>query len=64
MKTEIELLKRLHELKSDDRLYYPVANVFINAPLALIQHELEVRIHTLEWVLNLPFSSFPLVDTR
>lgn len=49
--TKTELLdivgERLKEIKKDTRLYYPVANVFVNAPLALIQLELETELRVL-----------------
>lgn len=40
--------ERLNEIKSDERLSYPTATVFENAPLALIQLGLESRINELE----------------
>lgn len=58
-KEEIE--KKLAELKADERLYYPTATVFANAPLALIQLSLSSQINTLEWVLGLELSRFPLL---
>lgn len=50
----------LTELKADERNYYPIATVFVNAPLALIQLGLSTRINLLEDLLNLPLSKFPL----
>jgi hypothetical protein len=52
MRTIEEIKVKLQELKSDDRLKSPCATVFENAPLALIQLELEMKILTLEWVLK------------
>lgn len=52
MKTEKEIKAKLAELKSDERLSYPPADVFSNAPLALIQVELEAKVKALEWVLQ------------
>lgn len=52
MKNEIEILKKLKEIKDDERLSYPSANVEINAPLALIQISLEGQISILKWVLD------------
>ena len=60
MKTEAQLLAELEELKKDERNYYPRATVFANAPLALIQIGLSTKINTLESVLGLPLSTFPL----
>lgn len=61
MKTERELKRMLKMLKSDERLYYPTATVFVNAPLALIQTQLATKINLLEQILGLPYSNFPLV---
>lgn len=52
MKNENEIEKELARLKADERLSYPSANVFINAPLALIQQDLESRVAILQWVLE------------
>jgi hypothetical protein len=60
MKTEIEIKKILEELKSDERNYYPIATVFANAPLSLIQYGLSSKINTLESILEIPLSKFPL----
>ncbi len=40
-------------IEGDERLHYPPANVAINAPLALIQVQLEATQATLRWVLKL-----------
>ena len=58
LKEKIE--KRLVELKSDERLTYPTANVFVNAPLSLIQYGMGCEINMLEEMLDLPLSKFPL----
>lgn len=52
MKNEKKIKEKLEELKKDERVNYPPANVFSNAPLALIQVELDAKIKTLEWVLK------------
>lgn len=52
MKTKEEIEKALKEVESDERLSYPKATVFENAPLALIQLGLETRVATLKWVLG------------
>jgi len=60
MKTEAEILKKIAEIKADERLSYPSATVFANAPLALIQMSMKAELNALEWVLGLPLSTFPL----
>jgi len=52
MKKERVIKEKMQELKNDERLSYPAANIFENAPLALIQLELESKISTLQWVLK------------
>ncbi len=52
MKTREEIEKRITELKADERLGYPPANVFTNAPLALIQVALKNELMALNWVLK------------
>lgn len=52
MKTAEEIEAMLLKVTSDERLSYEPANVFSNAPLALIQTDLEARKHILEWVLD------------
>ena len=52
MKTKAEIEKRIAELKADERLGYPPANVFVNAPLALIQVALKNELMALSWVLK------------
>jgi hypothetical protein len=53
MKSADEILKKLNEVCSDERLSYEPANVFANAPLALIQTSLETQRDVLQWVLNI-----------
>jgi hypothetical protein len=53
MKNADEILKKLNEVCSDERLSYEPANVFTNAPLALIQTSLETQRDILQWVLNI-----------
>lgn len=59
MKTHEQIEARIAELKADDR--FPkkyggrragVANVAINAPLALEQLNMEAQVLALEWVLK------------
>ncbi|MFA7142706.1 MAG: hypothetical protein WC175_01820 [Candidatus Dojkabacteria bacterium] len=52
MKTKAEILAKIEELEMDPRLSYPMASVFVNAPLALIQISLKTKIQTLKWVLD------------
>ena len=52
MKTKAEIEKRIAELKADERLDYPPANVLVNAPLALIQVALKNELMALSWVLK------------
>lgn len=64
MKPERELSTLLRVLKEDERLYYSTATVFANAPLALVQLELSVKINLLEQILELPRSRFPLIKEK
>lgn len=52
MKTEKEIRDKIGELRADNRLKQPPATIDINAPLALIQLELETKIAALEWCLR------------
>lgn len=40
------------ELQADERLEGKQVSIDVNAPLALIQLEIETRISTLQWVLK------------
>jgi hypothetical protein len=40
------------KIKADKRYHYPPATIEINAPLALIQLEMETKVTILEWVLK------------
>lgn len=60
VKTETEIRAKLEELKADGRNYCKTADVFSNAPLALIQQGLSNQINILEWVLGEKLSKFPL----
>ena len=51
LKTFVE--GRIAEIKADERYGYPPALVQINAPLALIQVDLEARLQAYEAVLEL-----------
>ncbi|MDP2104627.1 MAG: hypothetical protein Q8J76_01430 [Desulfobulbaceae bacterium] len=52
MKTEEEIKERIKLIESDKRLKYKTATIVENAPLALIQLELETKRDTLKWVLE------------
>ena len=52
MKTKTKILKEIKKLEQDERLSYPVANVEVNAPLALIQTGLANKITALKRVLE------------
>lgn len=54
MRTEEEIRARLKEAKADARIDYPPADVSSNAPLALVQVELETTRDVLAWVLANP----------
>jgi len=52
MKTELEIKDKILEYTSDIRFGYPPVDVFINAPLALIQTSLDAKVDVLKWVLE------------
>lgn len=52
------LIRTKDELLKDERLYYPTANIFINAPLALIQLQLATTINVYETILEIPLTNF------
>ena len=52
MKDKIDIKNKIKELKADDRYKQKPALVQINAPLALIQVDIQAQIDTLEWVLR------------
>lgn len=54
MKTESSIRNRIATLLGDDRLHYRSATVFENAPLALIQIQMETEINVLSWILEEP----------
>lgn len=55
---------RISDLREDERLTYKAANIFENAPLAIIQIGLKTELNTLERVLGLKPSKFPLKSKR
>jgi len=50
--TKQQLLDRLKAIDADERYHYKPATVFENAPLALIQLELETEARVIAWVLG------------
>lgn len=52
MKSKQEIEAELARIKADERLGYPAADVFVNAPLALIQVNLESTVKAYMWVLE------------
>jgi len=52
MRTKYEIQAMIDKLSLDKRLSRPLAVVKINAPLALIQLELETKLSTLRWILS------------
>jgi len=49
---DVEIAAQLCKIESDERLHYPPADVFSNAPLALIQTQLETEQRVLRWILG------------
>lgn len=45
------IVKQIGEIERDERYHYEPADVFINAPLALIQVDLKSRMRTLKQAL-------------
>lgn len=45
-------LQRLQEIETDERLFYPAANIGINAPLALIQVSLKSEAQGIRFALR------------
>lgn len=65
MKSQTEIQDKLKKILADERLSYPSANIQINAPLALIQLELETKRDTLRWVLaDTPGQKYALPDAN
>lgn len=51
---ELEIKNRISEILKDERLFYPTANVLTNAPLAMIQIQLQTELWTLQKVIGEP----------
>lgn len=52
MRTEEKIRALLAHVEKDDRLKQPPANIHVNAPLALVQLELETKRDLLRWILS------------
>lgn len=50
--TKRQIRQRIAEILADERLSYSPANIFNNAPLALVQVTLRTELHTLQRVLG------------
>lgn len=55
--TNDQIEARINEILSDERMSYNTANIFSNAPLALIQHGMTVELHTLQRVLGVKLTN-------
>lgn len=47
------MLAEAREIDADERFHYPCANVVINAPLALVQLDMETRLRTYHKLLDI-----------
>lgn len=54
MRTKEEIIKQLVKILEDERFWYKPAIVDVNAPLALIQVDLEAKFLMLCWTLKKP----------
>lgn len=52
MKSEQEIRDKIAALEADERLHYPSASVFSNAPLALIQTDIRGELKGLYFALG------------
>jgi hypothetical protein len=52
-----QIKKRINEILKDERLSYKSATIFENAPLAFIQHGMEVELYTLQKVLGVELTN-------
>ncbi|QMS78789.1 hypothetical protein [Aeromonas veronii] len=58
MKSEQEIRNKIAELEADERLHYPAASVFSNAPLALIQTDIRGQLKALHFALGLSMPEY------
>ena len=56
--SEAQIAAKIDEILADEVLSYPAADIFINAPLALVQLAMEVKLHTLQDVLGVERTNF------
>lgn len=52
MKTRGEIAKAIREIEKDDRRKIAGVTIFNNAPLSLIQVEIDAKLRALIWVLS------------
>jgi len=52
----MQVLEKLKEIMSDERLWYPSATIDTNAVLALVQVDLRAKADILCWVLGINFA--------
>lgn len=58
MLTEQQIKAKIKEILADERVSYAAANIFTNAPLAMIQLSMETQVHAYETVLDIPLTNF------
>lgn len=51
-RTKAEIKDVIKKIEADERLSYEPAKVEVNAPLALVQVNLQAKVDTLKWVLK------------
>ncbi len=56
--------ERIKLLEEDKRIYYKPANVFTNAPLALIQTDIIAQLATLYWLLGEEVPNYAEIGKR
>lgn len=52
-----DIVNLINEVLKDERFHYKTADVFSNAPLALLQYGMETKLHALQRVLGIPLTS-------
>jgi len=52
MRSIEEIQAEIKAIESDERMSYPDANIFVNAPLALHQVSQKAKLNILKWVLE------------
>ncbi len=56
--TTDQMVAELKKIESDERIWYSAADVFINAPLALIQIELTARAMMIRKILGMQLITY------